>query len=1001
MLPFRSPALSLTLNDRALVTELTVAGGENLIRELRPFARLEYFEPQPAFTNEWVHPLHIDEPVYVNADAAYPTPTGFALTFGKNAEDVHAEFDVEVKEDALIIVLKNISSHGKLPARVRFAWLALRTDCDTAVTGMAMDSVVEGGTLPGITDEQWAFSYEHTGYEGRRWALTGAKKSDLRVRMQDVLKKYSVGIPVWPTGGPFAADCKKIQGSYLMVYGAYLEGSLTPQNLEEFIPVLHSIGLTQVDFHGAEGKNFTFGDFEPNREIFPEGRKTFKEMVARLHEEGIDSILHTYSALIGDNSSLVKPVPDKDLGYNRLFTLTASVDAQATELPIAEDTAEISLVHTGHYNSSTYVAWDDEIIQFQGLGLHSLKNCIRGALGTTPAPHKSGTKGRNLKRKYNILAPDVGGRLFDHVARETAACANECNCDGFYFDALEGAHVLEGRDYEDYWCTKFVYDVAKYVGRPIEMEMSTIHHNLWFVRSRLGAWDRPSRAHKAYLERHAEVDRLAQERFLIPQNLGWWYFGRNLPAGPSQWERITTDVYDTMGRLAAANDFSLSFQGLTIQDYKASTELQRCGDRVRRWEALRLSGKLTPEQRKALGQGECHMTQDAVYSAAYPETVAQFADGKAEITLENPYGAQKPFLVRLEPLFSRADSAKEQKHDFDVNDMVAADGIETELAAGKHVAQGRPLDGVNAKDLLVFHSRTVTGSAQDEESPYGKALSVTGKAARSLGVIRFERRFEEPLNIAGQYGCGVWVYGDGKGEIVNLQMRCHRLFSDGMDENIIKIDFTGWRYFELIECSSTESMQYLWPYHHRQLDTEQEFAPESYEAETNDWPDSMYLTDHRATGNPHHLTAANADFSRIAFASVWLNNLPVGEEVNVKIAGWHTFYTQNHPVSDITLADAAGNTVQVAGTLPPDSIAEYSDENGTPGLGEAGTAVSSWYTSDSVSVPLTETKASGMIQLDSGKNTLTLKADVADGVRMRVVCGVQSEKPLFCAKDLQ
>ena len=996
---YSSESLTMTLDATGKVTELTVPGGGNLIRQPRPFARLEYFEPQPAFTNEWIQPLCVQEPEYLYPSDFQETEGGFALTFFGETGCVKIQFSVKAVPEALLITLTDVQAEGEMPARIRFAWFSLVTDGDTVVTGMALDPVVEGGTLPGIYPEQWAQAYAHTGYIGRSWALVGAPRDGLQERMGKVTRLYTQDIPWMSCAGAFASDVRKTQGSYIMSYGDYLPGTLAPSNLEEWIEILHAIGLTQVDFHGAEGKNFTFGDFQPNREIYPEGRKSLKEVVERLHQEGIDSILHTYSALIGDNSSFVHPIPDRRLGFNRLFTLADDVDCFATELPILESTDQVSLVHTGHYNSSTYVVWDDEIIQFTALKDHALCGCIRGALGTHAASHKAGTTGRNLKRKYNIFAPDVGGPLFDLVARNTADCANECGFDAFYFDALEGAHVLEGRDYENYYCARFVYQVAKYVGRPVGMEMSTMFHNLWYVRSRMGAWDRPSRAHKQYLERHAEVNRLAKERSFLPQNLGWWYYGQNLPSAPSEWERITTDVYETMGRLATANDFSLSFQGLTLQAYQSSPELQRYGDRIRRWEQLRLSGRLSSEERKAIAEVECHMQPDGIYESLYPQAVAKLINGEANITICNPFGQQKPFLIRLETLYTRAERAENREKSFDINAMLDPGAVKAEELAGAPTQESWPFQGVAAKDLQVFTSRTVTATISDEDSPYGPAFRLNARAEGDIGVARFERRFEIPVNYSKQYGCGVWVYGDGRGEVINLQLRSHFLYSDGLDEKLILVDFTGWRYFELIESSSSETMKYLWPYYHRQLDKEDELKPLTYEPETNDWPDSMYLESNIVTGNPHHLTASTPDFSRIAFATVWMNHLPKGQECEVKIAGWHTFFTQPHALSNIKVQtepspSKVSEQVVLVGTLPPDSIAEFSDGVGTPGLGEKGESAPSWFTSDGHSIPVDGCSVSGSILLQPGINHLHVTAEGPDGARLRVVCGVCAEKPL-------
>ncbi len=991
----KSPMVTMEINEAAEITKLTVNNGSNLILNPQPFARLEYYKPLPAFTNEWIHPLCVEEPRYVYASAATSTEEGFTISFGE--EDLFIDFAVEAVEEGLIITMKNVRSEEELPASIRFACLSLKVDEDTAVTGMALEPIVQGISLPGIYSEQAALAYAHTGYDNRKWAIIGAPKKQMQQIMKEVTRKYTENIPWMSCTGAFASENRKVQGSYFMSYGDYLDGSLKPDNLEEWIQILHAIGLTQVDFHGAEAKNFSFGDFEPYRKIYPEGRKSLKAVVDRLHEEGIDSILHTYSALISVNSSQVTPVPDPDLGYNRLFTLAEDIDAEAIEIPILEDTSEISLVHTSYYNSSTYVVWDNEIIQFTALEDHKLCGCIRGALGTEIAAHAAGTKGRNLKRMYNIFVPDVGGKLFDQVARKTAECANECGFDGYYFDALEGVSTLEGNTFMEYWSTQFAYLVAKYTNRPVGMEMSTMCHNLWYIRSRMEAWDRSARAHKQYLKRHAEVNRLAQERSMMPQNLGWWYYGKNLPSAPSAWERITTDVYDLMGKLAAAYDFSMSFQGLTVQDYQASEELKRYGDRIRRWEKLRLRGELTPEERAKISDVECYMKPHGIYEARYLEDIVTFEQGQAEVVFENPFENQQPFLIRLEPLYSKTNNQVYQKEEaFDVNSMLDPSSEKLTADTGAYVNECRILNGVTAEELSVFTSRTVSAELREEETIHGKSMCFSAKAQRDIGVARFERCFDVPLNISGQYGCGVWVYGDGRGEILNLQLRSHRLYSGGLDEKIITIDFVGWKYFELVEAGVTESMHYLWPYYYRQLDLEDELKPMQYEPETNDWPDSMYITKGREVeGNPCHLTSETPDFTRIAFASVWLNNLPKDELCEVKIADWHTFFTAGRAISDISVRTEGGSEqICVKGTLPQDSIAEYSDGINTPGLGEAGHQQGSWFTSDANSVPLMDCSADGMVLLKSGKNRLKIQANCQNGTRMRIVCGVRGNEPI-------
>ena len=86
-----------------------------------------------------------------------------------------------------------------------------------------------------------------------------------------------------------------------------------------------SLGFNQIDNHGG-GAFFKFGDFELNKEKWPDGWESFKRINARLHEAGISSIFHTYAFFIDKNTKYVTPVPSEDLGYFSSFTLKEPLD---------------------------------------------------------------------------------------------------------------------------------------------------------------------------------------------------------------------------------------------------------------------------------------------------------------------------------------------------------------------------------------------------------------------------------------------------------------------------------------------------------------------------------------------------------------------------------------------------------------------------------------------------------------------------------------------------
>ena len=85
------------------------------------------------------------------------------------------------------------------------------------------------------------------------------------------------------------------------------------------------------------------------------------------------------------------------------------------------------------------------------------------------------------------------------------------------------------------------------------------------------------------------------------------------------------------------------------------------------------------------------------------------------------------------------------------------------------------------------------------------------------------KTFAQPVNLLEQ-GFGVWVYGDGKGEVLNFQWRAPEHLSGGVSEHYAVIDFTGWRYFEFVEPESDRQLDYGWPYFYADPDREFEGA---------------------------------------------------------------------------------------------------------------------------------------------------------------------------------
>jgi hypothetical protein len=90
----------------------------------------------------------------------------------------------------------------------------------------------------------------------------------------------------------------------------------------------------------------------------------------------------------------------------------------------------------------------------------------------------------------------------------------------------------------------------------------------------------------------------------------------------------------------------------------------------------------------------------------------------------------------------------------------------------------------------------------------------------------------------------VWVHGDGKGETLNVQMQSPRQYHGGTADHYIVVDFTGWRYFELIEPDARRFTDYVWPY-----------------------------------GNPYAIYRESVNHAAVSSLALFYNNLPPGDAV--------------------------------------------------------------------------------------------------------------------------
>lgn len=654
------------------------------------------------------------------------------------------------------------------------------------VSPLALNLLTNCQQIPGFSPGLTGFTAcKRFGIVGARGAVVACPAQELR----DALKDAVLSAPELPhstLGGPWALDGEMNHGSYLIAME-----SVTEENVAQWISVAQSLGATQVDLHG--GRAFRWGDYEVNREIYPGGRDSLKRVVDAIHEAGLAAGLHTYAFFIAKDTPWVSPVPDPRLDSRAVFNLAADLPEDETTITVEESTAGISPI-TGFQVRNSATLWiDDELIVFGAVETeppYGFRGCVRGAHGTRPARHAKGAEVRQLKECFGLFVPRGDSTLFTDVAQCTADLYNGCGFDMLYLDALDGSDIVGGGLHAWHYSSKFVYELFRRLHKPPVLEMSTFSHHLWCVRSRMGAWDCPMRGAKHFVDFHVLSNRQWAAAFL-PTHLGWW--------GVFEWngiqpERSFPDDFEYVCAKALATNSSLSYIVGFVPETLERENARRFAAIAKRYEELRRAGAIPESIKTRLAKLRAEFSLDQrddgqwrFRPAAYSRQ--QVSRNTEPFVFTNPHGAQ-PLKIRIEALLN-ADAYDSP------NSEVLADMVHASEFGG---AETQP--GVTAALEAVPGTPGVVLTARNTDVDSGRAWAV------------FRKDFAAPVNLAGK-GLGLWVDGDGQGEVLNVQVRSPQHLAGGLADHYIPIDFIGRRYVELIEPESANLTAYEWAHTHR------------------------------------------------------------------------------------------------------------------------------------------------------------------------------------------
>lgn len=827
---------------------------------------------------------------------------------------------------------------------------------------LSMNLFTQVRQLPPLQTYLWAKCYKEFGIKGAEITLLGLPQEKILPTIRDVISN-APDIPRSEAGGAWAAINKEGYGSYLMNFG-----TLTEETVDEWIEMCKSLGFNQIDSHGGRGF-FSFGTLELNREKWPEGWESFKRINAKLHQNGISHIFHTYAFFIDKDTRYVTPVPHKDLGYVQTFTLAEPLGASSTEVTVNESTAHVSTITGFHTENSVTLRIGDELIEFSEVTKtppFKFKNLKRGANGTAVGGHKAGSPAYHLSERFGRFVPDPNSGLFQEVAKKHADIVNQCNFDGIYLDAIDGAAVLGGEANFWYYGTKFIFDLARNLNRSVGMEMSSMSHHWWHYRSRWQAWDRAVRGYKRFIDIHLAsiknpslflpgkmksnewehglwrgnsplIDKFAAVKngqTMLPLHLGWW---GNQTWAPPQIEPTFTDDVEYLAAKMLSNNAGFSQLGGVDKKTLDDTPLfKRGAEIIRQYEKLRYEKYFNEQTLEQLRQPGKEFTLIRDSQGEWTFKPRSYSKHKVlgnehpskKWVADNAFGAQ-PLKLRIEPLMS-------VKPYDDPSGIVL-----TDFSGSQNFVPENSAEGVSGK-IVVSDEKT-----GDREKTGAFSAINTGKTASDAAYINIEKQYDSLLSLADNKGLGVWIKGDGNGQLLNLSLRSPIHISHGAHgDRFVKIDFTGWKYFELVEIESSEISDYIWP------DDSHFYVYDSYR---------------------HTI-----DFAKIEKFQLWYNNLPEGKEVRTVIGPVKALPLVETEINNPSVMIGA-RTVIFPVTMRPGMYLEFLSEDDCKLFDEKGKLMQ-------------EVKIRGEIPvLNPGKNELLFNCESPGVVNPRVQLTVISE----------
>ena len=701
-----------------------------------------------------------------------------------------------------------------------------------------------------------------------RFGLKGARVAFFAVPTDEYLAvieamELAEGLPHPTLDGVWAKRSPDARTSYLFI-------DMTEENADEVIQLAKDLNFGYILIFVGYWSKYK-GSYEIDTRHYPHGMQGLKQVTKKAHAAGIKVGIHCLNGFVYRRDPLVTPVPDRRFATDGQVTLAADITADEPFIPTVQSPADFpSDVAYGLERQGFDVRIDDEIISYRGLSTEppfGLLRCIRGAHRTRKAPHKKGAAVWHLTQRNNHYLVDCDTDLAQQVAARYAEVINTCKLDMIYFDGGFSNRAL-GEQYDWRYVPQIALQSAALWEREVRVGGAVTGSLFWHLKSFVTCNDFVGLAAKRFFEE----DKLSKGRAglenEVPVDLGWW----GLHSWAPHYRSTTPDEieYVCQKALAYGAFWSLETWLDKIHGCGRWSDIKRT---IATYERLRLADYFDESVKQAIREPGAEFKLVGSDNAGWRLLPARY--GPSHLVLDRATSTwdlnsdlpDQPLRFRLYalPTLAPYDSAKNPVliDQSDVSKYVKSrshEGCRTHLRSSDektpvdenclafHGASGLNDDGgwVEHRADLIWLNQEGTGSA---------LIEGTQKDAAEMSV------HSRPL--------GLWVHGDGKGEVLNVQLRSA---NGGFRDHYVDVDFTGWKYCELTQPESDRVFDF----------------------------DAGYSRKH---------AVRHFQYDRLAFLYLRYNSIPAGAEVKCLVGPVRSLREHWLPVKDPAFAIAGRKIV--------------------------------------------------------------------------------------------